>query len=73
MNVGWREYGNRVGVYRLLQELEDAGLPAAFPINALVYEQCPGVAEAIRASGKHEVCLQYRDSVFIIAYCFVAA
>ena len=58
MGVGWRDYGNRVGIYRLLEDLERLDLPAAFAVNTMCYETCPAALAAIRASGRHEV----RDS-----------
>ena len=55
MNFGWREYGNRVGVFKLLEDLNRLGLPACFAVNTLCYETCPAVLDTIRANGRHEV------------------
>ena len=49
-----RDYGNRVGAYRLLRELAAAGLPASFAVNAHVAERYPPLIEAVRKGG-HEV------------------
>ncbi len=49
-----RDYGNRVGVFRLLRELAAAGLKATFAINAAVALRYPPLIEAIRAGG-HEI------------------
>jgi hypothetical protein len=57
MNYAWRDYGNRVGIYRLLDDLDRLGIPAAFATNTMVYETCPGLMDTIRASGRHEVRL----------------
>lgn len=48
---GWRDYGIRVGLWRILDELAARELPAAFLLNAWVPELYPPVAEALRASG----------------------
>lgn len=55
MGVGWRDYGNRVGIYRLLAELDRFELPAAFAVNTLCYETCGPVLDTIRAAKRHEV------------------
>lgn len=49
-----RDYGNRVGVYRLLRELEAAGLKATFAVNAAVAERYGPLIDAIGAAG-HEI------------------
>ena len=50
-NWSWREYGNRVGVWRLLELFDELGLPAAHNVNAYLYETHPAVFEAIRQRG----------------------
>ncbi|MBI1684401.1 polysaccharide deacetylase family protein [Caulobacter hibisci] len=49
-----RDYGNRVGVYRILDALKAAGLKATFPINADQLERLKPLVEAILADG-HEI------------------
>lgn len=51
LNYAWRDYGNRVGVWRLLELLDATALPASVLINSSVYDECPGLAEAFRARG----------------------
>ncbi len=51
VNFGWRDWGNRVGVWNLMEALDEFGLPAACLLNAAVYEECPRVAAAFRARG----------------------
>ncbi len=48
-NYGWRDYGNRVGIWRLLEMFDELELPAAHAINSLVYERYPRIVERIRA------------------------
>lgn len=50
-NYAWRDYGNRVGIWRLLELFDELGLPAAHNVNALAYEYCPQVFERIRSRG----------------------
>ncbi len=50
-NWSWREYGNRVGVWRLLDFFDEIKLPACHLVNAYLYDTHPDVPTAIRARG----------------------
>ncbi len=49
LNHGWRDYGNRVGAWRLRDLFDELGLPVSVLINSAIYGECPGLAEAFRA------------------------
>lgn len=49
-----RDYGARVGVFRILRALAAAGLNATFAVNALVAQRYPPLLAAIAAAG-HEI------------------
>ena len=49
------EYGSRVGIWRILDILEQARVPATFHACALAFEQNPEVARAAVDAG-HEIC-----------------
>ncbi|MDX7950047.1 polysaccharide deacetylase family protein [Lichenihabitans sp. Uapishka_5] len=51
LNYGWRDYGNRVGAFRMLELFESHGLPTSVLLNSAIYDDCPGLAEAFRARG----------------------
>jgi allantoinase len=51
LNYAWRDYGNRIGAWRLLDLFDELALPASVPINSAIYEGAPGLAEAFRARG----------------------
>jgi len=51
LNYSWREYGNRVGVWRCLELFDALGLPAGTLVNTALYEHCPEVIEACVARG----------------------
>ncbi|MBB5699831.1 polysaccharide deacetylase family protein [Sphingomonas yantingensis] len=51
MNYAWRDYGNRVGVWRLFDLFDRLGLRTTALLNADVLDQCPGLAEACRDRG----------------------
>jgi peptidoglycan/xylan/chitin deacetylase (PgdA/CDA1 family) len=47
----WRDYGNRVGVWRLYELLDELKLPACHLVNTSVFDYCPEVIEPILARG----------------------
>lgn len=49
-----RDYGNRIGIYRLLREFAARGINATFAVNAEIAKRYPPLLDAIRAGG-HEV------------------
>src|ERR1700676_360445 len=49
LNYAWRDYGNRVGAWRLLELFESLKLPVAVITNSEIYEYCPQVLAAFRA------------------------
>ena len=51
LNYAWRDYGNRVGVWRLLELFDALSLPASVLVNASIYGYCPEVTEAFRFRG----------------------
>ena len=51
LNYSWREYGNRVGVWRCLELFDQLALPAGVLINTALYEHCPEVVAACVARG----------------------
>jgi allantoinase len=51
LNFAWREYGNRVGAWRLIDLLDALDAPASALVNSDIYAQAPGLAEAFRARG----------------------
>ncbi|MEM7568124.1 MAG: polysaccharide deacetylase family protein [Pseudomonadota bacterium] len=51
INYGWLDWGNRIGAWRLLDAMREAGVPATALVNADLYEAAPGLVEAWRDSG----------------------
>ena len=41
LNYSWRELGNRVGAWRLLELFNELVLPTAALINTALYDHCP--------------------------------
>lgn len=49
LNFAWRDYGNRVGVWRCIEMFGALGLPLGVLVNASLYDYCPEVLAAVRA------------------------
>ena len=49
-----RDYGNHVGVFRILKALDDAGVKATFAVNGEIAKNYPPLIEAIKNAG-HEI------------------
>jgi allantoinase len=54
-NWAWREYGNRVGVWRLMELFDELELPVSLLLNSEVYHHCPEVVAAFRQRGAEMV------------------
>ncbi len=51
LNYAWRDYGNRVGVWRCLELFDALKFPAGVLINTALYDYCPEVIAAFRDRG----------------------
>jgi peptidoglycan/xylan/chitin deacetylase (PgdA/CDA1 family) len=51
VNHSWRDWGNRVGVWRLLELFDAHSMPCAALVNTALYDECPEVIRAFRARG----------------------
>jgi peptidoglycan/xylan/chitin deacetylase (PgdA/CDA1 family) len=51
LNYAWRDYGNRVGAWRVLEMLEELSLPATVLLNSAMYHYAPDLVAAHRARG----------------------
>jgi peptidoglycan/xylan/chitin deacetylase (PgdA/CDA1 family) len=50
-NWSWREYGTRVGVWRLFDLFDELALPCAHLVNSYLYDTHPQIFEPIRRRG----------------------
>lgn len=55
VNASWREYGNRVGAFRLLRRLESLSIPPTVLLNTALYDSAPQLLQAARRSGAEVV------------------
>ena len=51
LNHAWRDYGNRVGLWRKIELFDRLAMPCTALINSEIYAAAPGLAEAFLARG----------------------
>ena len=51
LNYAWRDYGNRVGAWRMLELFDALDLPATVLANSAMYDYAPELMAAFRARG----------------------
>ncbi len=61
-NWGWREYGNRVGGWRLLELFEEFRSPMSILLNTGCYEHCPELVQAYVDRGDEIVAHGHTNS-----------
>lgn len=55
LNYAWRDYGNRVGAWRMRDLFDQLNLPAAVLVNTWLYDEAPQLIAAFRARGDEMV------------------
>src|SRR5436190_8878638 len=55
LNYAWRDYGNRVGAWRMLDLFAGLILPTAVLVNTALYDYCPDLVAAFRDRGDENV------------------
>jgi len=50
-SYAWRDYGNRVGLSRMLDLMDELNLPASHNVNSVLYDVHPQIFERIRKRG----------------------
>ena len=50
-NFGWRDYGQRVGLWNLIKMLDELKLPLAHAVNGLVFRERPELVARLNARG----------------------
>ena len=51
LNYAWRDYGNRVGAWYMLDAFDALRLPMAALVNSAMYDYAPDLVAACRARG----------------------
>src|SRR5690348_5827803 len=60
-NFAWRDYGLRVGIWRVFQMLDELELPATILLNSLVCEHYPEVIARMKQRGD-DICAHGRTN-----------
>jgi peptidoglycan/xylan/chitin deacetylase (PgdA/CDA1 family) len=50
-NYAWRDYGNRVGIWRMFDLFDDLDAPLTHNVNAAIITHCPEIGERMLARG----------------------
>ncbi|MFL2917161.1 MAG: polysaccharide deacetylase family protein [Thalassobaculaceae bacterium] len=45
----WRDYGNRIGFWRLMDMFDDLQIPVQHQLNTAIYDECPDIPARIRS------------------------
>lgn len=51
VNYSWRDYGNRVGFWRLMELLDEFKIPVTAIMNTAIFDECPQIAAAVIKRG----------------------
>lgn len=62
LNYSWREYGNRVGVWRCIELFDQLEMPAGVLINTSLFDYCPEVIDACLARGDELIAHGHTNS-----------
>ncbi|MEM8769150.1 MAG: polysaccharide deacetylase family protein [Pseudomonadota bacterium] len=54
-NYAWRDYGLRVGIWRLFDLLDELDMPACLLLNSTIYDHAPQILERARLRGDEVV------------------
>lgn len=62
LNYSWRDYGNRVGAWRLLEMFESLGFPLGLIVNSTIADYCPELILAYRQKLSSELIAHGRTN-----------
>ncbi|MEO1636755.1 MAG: polysaccharide deacetylase family protein [Cyanobacteria bacterium J06631_9] len=63
LNYGWRDYGNRVGLWRMLDLFDELELPVVALLNDTVCDYAPQIVQAFQLRGDDIVAHGHTNSV----------
>jgi peptidoglycan/xylan/chitin deacetylase (PgdA/CDA1 family) len=62
LNTSWRDYGNRVGAWRILDAFGKESIPLAILLNTALCEHAPDLVQACHAAGCEMIAHGYSNS-----------
>jgi peptidoglycan/xylan/chitin deacetylase (PgdA/CDA1 family) len=72
-NFTWREYGQRVGAWRLFKVFEAAGVPMSVTVNAKTLTERPEIVEYVKARNWEIVAHNFEQGELLTRYTFDTA
>jgi peptidoglycan/xylan/chitin deacetylase (PgdA/CDA1 family) len=69
-NFSWREYGQRVGIWRMIDTFDNAGVPASCTMNAKMGTERKAVIDAVNQRGWELVAHNYEQGDLLTNYHF---
>jgi len=70
VNWTWREYGQRIGIWRVLEEFDRAGVPASCTVNGMTLTERPRIVEALKERGWEIVPHNWAQNDLLTYYAF---
>jgi len=67
-NHSWREYGHRVGIWRLYETFDAAGVPASCAVNGILCERHPQIVTAAARRGWEMIAHNFIQTDVLIDY-----
>ena len=67
-NHSWREYGHRVGIWRLYDIFDEAKVPASCTVNGILCERHPQIVMAAAKRGCELIAHNYIQTEFMVNY-----
>ncbi len=67
-NHSWREYGHRVGIWRLYDIFDEAKVPASCTVNGILCERHPQIVTAAAKRGWELIAHNYIQTEFLVNY-----
>jgi peptidoglycan/xylan/chitin deacetylase (PgdA/CDA1 family) len=72
-NFTWREYGQRVGAWRLFKVFEAAGVPMSVTVNAKTLTERPEIVDYVKARNWEIVAHNFEQGELLTRYTFDTA
>jgi len=69
-NFTWREYGQRVGVWRMIETFDEVGVPAGTTMNAKLGLERREIVDAVNSRGWEIVAHNYEQGDLLSSYFF---
>ena len=67
-NYSWREYGERSGIWRLLDTFDEVGVPSSCTLNAKLCLERREIVDAVKERGWELVCHNYEQGDLLTNY-----